>query len=87
MRPGFSWNFNGALWALPFIAAAITLTTVAQTGAVTDKDVRPILEKNCFQCHGENLKMANLDLRSREFILKGGPASKLPKCRWLQCRL
>ena len=73
MRPGFSWNFNvGAFWALPLIAAAITLTTVAQTGAVTDKDVRPILEKNCFQCHGENLKMANLDLRSRELILKGG---------------
>jgi hypothetical protein len=73
MRPQFSWNFNvGAFFALPLIAAAITLTTVAQTGAVTDKDVRPILEKNCFQCHGENLKMANLDLRSRELILKGG---------------
>ena len=45
---------------------------IAQEHPVTDKEVLPILEKNCFQCHGEALKMANLDLRSRESILKGG---------------
>ena len=73
MRLEFSWTFKAsALWALPFIAAAIALTTTAQTIAVTDKEVQPILEKRCFQCHGENLKMAGLDLRSRESILKGG---------------
>src|SRR5206468_1833570 len=40
------------------------------------------LEKNCFQCHGESLKMANLDLRTREAMLKGGdkgPALTLGK--------
>jgi hypothetical protein len=73
MRPKFSWSFKAsARWALPLVAAAVAITTLAQTGAVTDKDVRPILEKKCFQCHGESLKMGNLDLRSRESMLKGG---------------
>jgi len=73
MRPQFSWNSKAsARWALPLVAAAVAITTLAQTGAVTDRDVGPILEKKCFQCHGENLKMGNLDLRSRESMLKGG---------------
>ena len=45
---------------------------LAQSARVTDQDVLPILAKNCFQCHGEDLKMANLDLRTREDMLKGG---------------
>jgi hypothetical protein len=53
------------------LALAIGVVT-AQESPVTDKEVLPILEKNCFQCHGEALKMANLDLRSRASILKGG---------------
>ena len=66
-------NFNApATWALPLVAAAVAITTLAQTGTITDIQVQPILEKKCFQCHGENLKMASLDLRSRESILKGG---------------
>ncbi|PWU09004.1 MAG: hypothetical protein C5B51_06920 [Terriglobia bacterium] len=75
MRPEFLRNFRtSARWALPLIAAAVAITTLAQTGAVTDKDVRPILEKKCFQCHGDNLRMGNLDLRSRESMLQGGSA-------------
>jgi hypothetical protein len=58
--------------ALLGLAVAVTLTTMAQTAAVSDKEVQPLLEKKCFQCHGDNLKMANLDLRSRESMLKGG---------------
>ena len=45
---------------------------VAQGSQLTDKDVLPILEENCFQCHGEDLKQANLDLRTREGMLRGG---------------
>jgi hypothetical protein len=51
--------------------AAPTCLLLAQT-QVSEKEVLPILEKKCFQCHGEALKMANLDLRSREAMLKGG---------------
>ena len=51
--------------------AAQTTRLIAQRQA-TETDVLPILEKNCFQCHGEAVKMANLDLRTREAMLKGG---------------
>src|SRR5215467_5287260 len=74
MRPKCR-NFQApARWALPLVAVAVAITTLAQTGTVTDRQVQPILEKKCFQCHGDNLKMAGLDLRSRESILKGGNA-------------
>jgi hypothetical protein len=37
-----------------------------------EKDVQPILEKNCLSCHGEAMQSGKLDLRSRESALKGG---------------
>ena len=36
------------------------------------KDVRPILEQKCLTCHGSDTPMSNLDLRTREGMLKGG---------------
>ena len=36
-----------------------------------EKDVQPILEKNCLSCHGETMQ-GRLDLRSRDGALKGG---------------
>jgi cytochrome c5 len=36
------------------------------------RDVRPVLEKNCASCHSADLKMADLDLSTREAALKGG---------------
>jgi mono/diheme cytochrome c family protein len=36
-----------------------------------ERDVRPILEKNCLSCHGETMQ-GRFDLRSRESALKGG---------------
>ena len=53
---------------LGFIGWAVM---IAQKPTVTEKEVLPILQK-CFQCHGEALQMANLDLRTRESMLKGG---------------
>lgn len=44
----------------------------AQSAGTAEKDVLPIIERNCLQCHGAKLKMANLDLRTREDMLKGG---------------
>ena len=37
-----------------------------------ERDVRPILNRYCFQCHGEALKMGQLDLRTPESMVKGG---------------
>src|ERR1700733_63350 len=45
--------------------------SVAQKAPLTEKDVLPILSR-CSQCHSEALKMGDLDLHSRETMLKGG---------------
>jgi hypothetical protein len=44
---------------------------VSQNTQVSDREIRPVLQQ-CFQCHGEQLQMSKLDLRSRESMLKGG---------------
>ena len=57
---------------------AITLLTCAGAAAQTANqvsfanDVAPILSQNCMQCHGQTPAMAELDLRSRDGVLKGG---------------
>ena len=60
------WQFGYVL----ALIAAITPSAVAQQA--NQEEALQVLEKNCFQCHGESLKMANLDMRSREALLKGG---------------
>ncbi len=37
-----------------------------------EKDVQPILERNCLSCHGETMQSGRFDLRSRESAFKGG---------------
>lgn len=57
---------------------AATLTFVAWSAhaapALTfEKDIRPILKANCFDCHGEGEKLkGGLDLRLRRLMLQGG---------------
>jgi hypothetical protein len=43
-----------------------------QPPVVFATDIRPVLEANCFGCHGEKLKLSRLDLRTRESALEGG---------------
>src|SRR5690349_23367144 len=43
----------------------------AQKTGISDKQVLAILQR-CFQCHGETLQMAKLDLHTRDAMLKGG---------------
>jgi mono/diheme cytochrome c family protein len=50
------------------LAAAITLPAAEST----PEQAAAVLRKNCAACHGSAMKMSNLDLRTRESILKGG---------------
>ena len=44
----------------------------ASTPPIFDEDVRPILEANCFSCHGGDAPQQGLDLRTAQAILRGG---------------
>src|SRR5258708_617875 len=37
----------------------------------SSKDIQPILETSCWNCHGATLQLSKLDLRTRESALKG----------------
>ena len=44
----------------------------ARRGPRFEKDVKPILEQACFQCHGSTTRESELDLRTRDALLRGG---------------
>ena len=41
------------------------------------KDIQPILEKNCYSCHGAAVQMSGLRLDNREGFLAGGAMGKI----------
>jgi hypothetical protein len=55
-----------------FTLAADKLPPPADREIDFTKDVRPILEKNCWKCHGASKQESGLRLDSREALLKGG---------------
>ena len=58
------------------VQLAFTLTLTAALHAADpisySQDVLPILKQSCYECHGIDTPMANLDLRARAGMLKGG---------------
>ncbi len=59
--------------ALGLVVLALAVAQLgAQKAQVSDQQVLPVLKQQCFQCHGEALQMSNLDLRTRQAMLKGG---------------
>jgi len=53
------------------LAGADPVPTAAQL-EFFEKEVRPILIENCYECHGPKKQKSGLRLDSRAFILKGG---------------
>ena len=53
-------------------ALAIPTGGAAQDPAAFTNDIRPIMERRCWNCHGEEQQRSGLDLRTREGALRGG---------------
>ena len=55
------------------LAALLAITALALGASPDfDTDVRPILSQHCFQCHGEQVRMGELDLRTPAAMVMGG---------------
>lgn len=48
----------------------------SQTGVTYEKNIKPLLEKSCFKCHGPDRQRGKLRLDSLAAALKGGKSSK-----------
>jgi len=57
-----------SLW----IAAAIAVPATAQRAPLFKSEILPILEKSCIKCHGDEQKMAGLDLSTFTGLMTGG---------------
>lgn len=62
-----------------FIACALVTPASAQEKKLTpaqiehfEKSVRPVLAKNCFECHGPDKQKGGLRLDTREMMMEGG---------------
>jgi hypothetical protein len=61
----------GTLSVLALLAGASAPAQSSKTVSFS-KDVAPLLAEKCVHCHGRDSTMGNLDLRTREGMLKGG---------------
>ena len=52
-----AWIDQGAKW---------------ETAVSFAKDIQPIMERSCWNCHGAAMQLSKLDLRTREGALRGG---------------
>ena len=63
----------GGLLLAPTQGRAETTKPPRASALTYEKDIRPILKANCFDCHGEREKpKGGLDLRLRRLIVAGG---------------
>jgi mono/diheme cytochrome c family protein len=66
-----------ALAALTAEQAAKLPPASTQKDITYAKDIKPILEASCFNCHGEKNPKAGINLTSVENVLKGGKDGKI----------
>ncbi len=91
-------QLNPTLMRLLLVGAVCLLVTVstradesATKPPVFEKDVLPVLKERCVRCHGGEKRKADLDLRNKAGLLKGGesglalvPGSPEKSLLWVQ---
>ncbi len=67
---------RSVFWVLTMVFFLVSSAGLASTQSEStlqfERDVLPILKQSCFQCHGQQVTMAGLDLRTPSSILRGG---------------
>ena len=63
MRRRANWLLAGGLIAAAWIGAADKPVSFTN-------DIRPLLENNCWKCHGGAVQLSKLDLRTRDAALR-----------------
>ncbi|MBK9170238.1 MAG: PSD1 domain-containing protein [Bryobacterales bacterium] len=58
--------------AVILVLALVSAAPAEEGVALFTREVRPVLEKSCWNCHGGAVQLARLDLRTRESALRGG---------------
>ena len=81
-RTSREWTVTGTVWAsagalaLALYVASVPAQGSAQTAATArvdfEKQVRPIIEANCLECHSRDKRKGGLSLATYEDVLEGG---------------
>jgi hypothetical protein len=62
-----------------FLPLAVSLAAAhAEEAPDFTRDIRPVLEKRCFECHGEKKQKGGLRLDRKADILRGGDSDRAP---------
>jgi hypothetical protein len=68
-----AWIDRGANWDAPAAAATVAPAPGSvQNAEIFTKEIRPIMQRTCWNCHGATGQASRLDLRSREGAMRGG---------------
>ena len=54
------------------VLSTVTVAAAADRQISFPKDVQPVFQKTCWNCHSAAVQLSNLNLSSRELALKGG---------------
>jgi ankyrin repeat protein len=70
MRKGLLWFFA---MSLPLTAQQrVAMPSASAQKVDYEKDVKPLLEQNCYSCHGDTVQQSGLRLDLRQNALRGG---------------
>src|SRR5687767_8052340 len=64
----------GTIASLVSLVSAQTqpLPAAVSTPVNFERDIQPVMAEICLNCHGADLQLAKLDLRTRESAIRGG---------------